>query len=146
MEIPQRTILLVEDNEDDVFAMQWAMKQAKIANPLQIVVHGQEAIDYLSGSGLYANRDQYPLPFLIFLDLKMPFVNGFEVLSWIRQQPALNTIPVVVLTSSDENKDHQRAYALGARSYLVKPPDPEALRELFKSMQSLWSVGGFAPS
>jgi CheY-like chemotaxis protein len=133
------TILLVDDNEDDLFALRRALKKAGIANPQQVVTDGQQAIDYLAGVGQFADRAQFPLPFLVFLDLKMPFRGGFEVLSWIREQPALASMVVIVLTGSDETKDHQRAHALGARSYLVKPPQPADLRAIMESMESFWS-------
>src|SRR4051794_15355706 len=86
MEKLSNTILVVDDNEDDVFALRRALKKANIANPQQIAIHGQDAVDYLSGKGKYADRAQFPLPFLIFLDLKMPFRDGFEVLTWLRTQ------------------------------------------------------------
>lgn len=132
------TILIVDDSEDDVYAIRRALKKANIVNPQQVVVHGQEAVDYLSGSGKFSNRSQFPLPFIIFLDLKMPIRDGFEVLTWIREQPALSGIVVVILTGSDEVKDHQRAYSLGARSYLVKPPKQSDLEQLVQSMESYW--------
>src|SRR6267142_4902399 len=82
-------ILLVEDNEDDVFLMQRAMSKANLRPPLHVAVNGQDAIDYLVGTGAYADRAAYPLPHCIFLDLKLPFVDGFEVLEWLGAQPAL---------------------------------------------------------
>ena len=128
------TILLVEDNEDDIFIMQRALKQGGIMNPLQIVTDGQMALDYLGGQGSYADRARFPFPFIVFLDLKLPRMHGFEVLSWIRQQPALNTLSIVVLTSSDEPKDHDNAQQLGLTSYVVKPPTPQVLKALFDSL------------
>ena len=140
------TILLVEDNEDDVFAMSRALNLGNFTNPLQVVTDGQQAVDYLSGAGQYSDRENYPLPFIVFLDLKLPYVDGFEVLTWIRKQPVLDAIVVVVLTSSAEERDHQRAYALGARSYLIKPPTPECLADIFGSLKSYWiSKIGFSP-
>lgn len=136
------TILLVEDDQDDVFIMQRALRLGKIANPLQVVRDGQEALDYLAGTGRYADRSQYPLPFLIFLDLKMPYLSGFEVLAWLRQQPLLEGIVVVVLTGSAEARDQDRAYALGARTYLVKPPTAKVLHEIFDSLKSYWLAKG----
>src|SRR3954469_23104638 len=96
------TILLVEDNDDDVFAMQRALRKAQITHPVHVVSDGQKAIDYLSGSGTYTDRSNYPLPSLVFLDLKLPYVGGFEVLTWLRAQPDLRHLAVVVLTSSGE--------------------------------------------
>jgi CheY-like chemotaxis protein len=132
-------ILLVEDNDDDVFAMKRALKAAKILNPLQLATDGQKAIDYLSGAGEYANRERFPLPFIVFLDLKLPYVHGFEVLSWLQNNPQLE-IAVIVLTSSAETRDHEKSYKLGARSYLIKPPTPEGLRDVFDSLQSYWQT------
>ena len=132
------TILLVEDNDDDVFAIRRALKNARIGNPLQVVTDGQRAVDYLSGADEYGDRARYPLPFITFLDLKLPYIDGFEVLSWIRQRPALESILVVVLTGSAESRDQERAYALGARSYLIKPPTADSLQGIFQSLNSFW--------
>ncbi|HZM03348.1 MAG TPA: response regulator [Candidatus Saccharimonadales bacterium] len=129
-----KTILLVEDNRDDVFIFKKTLKKAQINNPVNVVANGQEAVDYLSGVNKYSDREKYPLPCVIFLDLKMPYFDGFEVLAWLRAQPSLQSINAVVLSSSDEPNDHQRAYALGTRSYLVKPPRPEEIRRFIVSM------------
>ena len=145
MEQFEPTILLVEDSEDDVFIIKQALKKARIANPLQVVTDGQMALDYLAGTGVYSDRERFPLPFIIFLDLKLPYLSGFDVLAWIRKQEALSLLVVIVLTSSDEQRDQQRAYTLGARSYLVKPPHPEALLELFDSLTNFWSSRGEKP-
>ncbi len=121
------TILLVEDSEDDVFFMRHAFQKAKVTFPLQVVSDGQAALDYLAGIGPYIDRGQYPVPSLIFLDLKMPYVNGFEVLAWLQGQPTSAEIQVVVLTSSPEERDRQQAKELGARAYLVKPATEEMI-------------------
>jgi CheY-like chemotaxis protein len=123
-----RTILIVEDNEDDLFAVTRALKKARISNPVRVVTDGREAVDYLSGAGKFSDRAEFPIPFLIFMDLKLPGLTGFQVMEWIRDQYHLSSIAVVVLTSSDELRDHQRAQALGVRSYLVKPPTVEDLK------------------
>jgi CheY-like chemotaxis protein len=133
-----RALLLVEDNEDDVFLMKRALKEAGIVNPLHIVEDGQEAKDYLAGAGKFADRASYPLPAVVFLDLKLPLVSGHEVLAWIRQQPELESLVIIVLTSSNEASDLSRSYALGANSYLVKPPTPEQLEELAKAFRWYW--------
>ncbi len=130
---PANAILLVEDNEDDVFLMQHALAGAGVANPVRVVENGQEAIDYLAGAGEYQDRVRHPLPVIVFLDLKLPLVSGHEVLAWIRSQPARESLVVIVLTSSDEPSDVRRAYALGANSYLVKPLDARQLIELAKA-------------
>src|SRR5690242_11058819 len=116
-------ILLVEDRDDDVVLAEQALKRACVTNPVRIVKDGNEAIAYLSGQGRYSSRTDHPLPALILLDLKLPGTDGFEVLKWIREQPETRTIPVVVLTSSEQMRDVNRAYALGANSFLVKPLD-----------------------
>jgi CheY-like chemotaxis protein len=126
------TILVVEDNEDDVFALRWALKKAKIGNPVQIVTDGQMAVHYLDARGAYSDREQYPLPSFIFLDLKLPYRNGFEVLAWLRAEPHFDNIPVVILSGSDEERDHERAQALGISAYLVKPATVEQLRSSLK--------------
>ena len=124
---PNQAILLVEDNEDDIFLMRRALKKAEVDLQLQVAMDGREALDYLRGEGRFSDRTLYPIPAMIFLDLKLPYVHGFEVLDWIRQQRSLQKLPVVVLTSSPEERDRQRAHELGARAYLVKPPDREML-------------------
>lgn len=136
------TILIVEDNDDDVFALQRALKKTNTANPQRVLANGREAVAYLSGAGACADRSRHPLPFIVFLDLKMPLMDGFEVLTWWRDQPELKAIVVVVLTGSDELRDHQRAYALGARSYLVKPPGAAELQQLLRSLESYWQRYG----
>jgi CheY-like chemotaxis protein len=128
------TILLVEDNQDDVFLMQRALSKAAIDNPVQVVNDGGSAIDYLAGKGRFAVREKFPLPELIFLDLKLPYFDGFEVLEWIQSQPGINSIRVVILSSSGEIRDRQRANALGVCSYLVKPPTPDQLKAVMVSI------------
>ncbi|HVS54253.1 MAG TPA: response regulator [Opitutaceae bacterium] len=139
MNSPSNTILLVDDDDDDVFALRRALRKAQVTNPVQVVTDGRQAIDYLAGANRFADRVAHPLPFLVFLDLKLPYHDGFEVLTWIRQRAQFEAMIVVVLTGSDEARDHQRAYALGARSYLVKPTTPEELRRLIDSLRSHWS-------
>lgn len=124
-----KTILLIEDNEDDVFLMRRALKKSGVDLPLQVVMDGQEALDYLGATGKFADGSQFPAPSLVFLDLKLPYVHGFEVLSWIRRQTLLKDLPVVILTSSPEERDRQRAHDLGAKAYFVKPPNPEMLQQ-----------------
>jgi CheY-like chemotaxis protein len=131
-------ILLVEDNEDDVFFMQRAMKDARINNPLHVIENGQEAIHYLAGKGRYADRSKFPLPALILLDLKLPFKSGLEVLEWKAGRDDLPPMVCVVLTTSRENDDIEQAYQLGANSYLVKPPSAEKLLSLVNSLKLYW--------
>ena len=138
MTTTNRTLLLVEDNEDDVFLMKRALKGACVVNPLLVVEDGQQALDYLGGAGKFADREQYPLPAVVFLDLKLPLLSGHDVLAWIRRQRELESVVVIVLTSSNEPSDLNRCYALGANSYVVKPPTPEQLEELAKAFKWYW--------
>lgn len=108
------------------------MSKANLGSPIYVAVNGQEAVDYLSGVGKYGDRTLYPLPHCMFLDLKLPFVHGFEVLEWMRSQPSLQEINVIVLTSSPEDRDRQRATELGAKAYLVKPPTAQSLQEVIQ--------------
>ena len=113
--------LLVEDNEDDAYFMQRAFKEAGIKNALFTVTNGEEAIEYIGGRGAFSDRQKYPLPDFIFLDLKMPGLDGFEVLSWLRREQK-SLVRVAMLTSSPEEIDRKRARELGADCYLLKPP------------------------
>jgi len=131
-------ILLAEDDEADILLIRNVFKEIGILNPLHVVRDGDEAIAYLKGEGQYANRAEYPLPSLLLLDLKMPRTNGFEVLQWIRSEPTLRTLRVIVLTSSEQINDVNEAYHLGANSFLVKPRDFSNFITLFKSLHSYW--------
>ena len=114
-------VLLAEDSEDDVIIFRKEMSKASIDFPLFVTKDGEETIAYLKGAGKFGNRSEFPVPDLLLLDLVMPEVTGFEVLEWIREQPGLASLPVVVLTSSETIHDIKLANQLGARSYLVKP-------------------------
>ena len=134
MNSQKSTILLVEDDQNDVFLMEWAMQKAKLSIPMTVAVNGQEALDYLNGVEKYSDRAAYPIPAIILLDLKLPFVHGFEVLRWLRQQPAFRQLNVHILTASDEPRDRQKAAELGADGYLVKPPTPEMLLPILQPL------------
>jgi CheY-like chemotaxis protein len=134
------TILLVEDNENDALLMRHAFKRAGINNSLLRARDGEEAIDYLAGNGVFADRDLYPFPALVLLDLKMPRVDGFEVLRWIRSQMTMKGLPVTVLTSSDQQWDIEKAHELGVTSYLQKPNELYDLVALLKALQSYWTI------
>jgi CheY-like chemotaxis protein len=138
MSEPVPTILVVEDNPTDVMLIRRAFAKAKIGNPLQVVGHGDAAVDYLAGSGAYVDRAQFPLPALILLDLKLPRRSGLEVLQWLRDQDLLRRIPAVVLTSSSQSRDVNRAYDLGANSYLVKPVEFDDLKEMLAKVNVYW--------
>jgi CheY-like chemotaxis protein len=133
-------ILLVEDDPDDVMNIERAFRKAKIANPLRIVNDGDAAVAYLNGDSPYNDREQYPLPTLILLDLKLPRRSGLEVLRWIRENPDVSRLPVVVLTSSRERNDVNTAYDLHVNSYLVKPVAFDALLELVNSLNLYWII------
>jgi CheY-like chemotaxis protein len=138
MDSDGRTILLVEDTEDDVFFMKDTMKRAGLLNPLHVVRDGSKAIDYLNGSGGYSDRKQFPFPCLVLLDLKLPEYSGFEVLDWIRAQAGMKQLPVVVLSGSEIVRDLSLAYQKGANSYVVKPPTREKLEALTKAVGECW--------
>jgi CheY-like chemotaxis protein len=123
--------LLVEDDEDDVFFMKRAFDHAALRNPLHVVTSGEQAIDYLTGKNGYEDRQKFPLPNVIFLDLKMPGLNGFDVLKWIRSEQK-SDVRIAVLTSSPEEIDRRKARELGADCYLLKPPDPSMLKSCCK--------------
>ncbi len=131
------TILLVEDEPADVFRVQRAVRKANLPISLEVVSDGEQAVLYLNGEGSYEDRDRYPLPVLMLLDLKLPRLSGFEVLGWLRES-TIKHLPVVVLTSSEEQVDIERAYALGANSYLTKPIDFNALLEMIQAIGTYW--------
>src|SRR5438477_2531535 len=131
-------ILHVDDDSNDVLLLQQACRKAGLACNLQALNDGDEAIAYLQGADKFANREQYPLPNLVLLDLKMPRLSGFDVLEWLRQDAKCRSLPVVVLSSSNQDADVQRAYALGANSYLVKPVDFETLVEIVRAVHHYW--------
>ncbi len=139
------TVLLVEDDPDDVILTQRAFKKASVANPLHVVTDGEEAVAYLSGQGRFADRAEHPLPMLLLLDLKLLRRSGLEVLEWLRAQPGLRRLPVVVLTSSKESRDVNRAYDLGVNSYLVKPVAFDSLQEMVQSLGFYWLMLNKSP-
>ena len=127
-------IILVEDNEDDAFLMMRALKIAGIATPIKILTDGQQAIDYLSACANGNPEAGHALRSLFFLDLKLPYLNGFEVLAWLRERKEFDAISVIILTGSAEARDRDKAMALGAQNYLVKPPTSETLKTVFDSI------------
>jgi CheY-like chemotaxis protein len=141
-----KPVLLVEDNDDDIFFMRRAFRNASIENPMIVMHDGQSAIDYLGGQGPFGDRTEHPLPGLVLLDIKLPMRTGFEVLNWIRTDPRLKPLVVVVLTTSSETIDIDAAYRLGANSYLVKPPSPGSLLELTRSLKLYWLETNRGPS
>jgi CheY-like chemotaxis protein len=132
------TILLIEDNGDDVALIRRAFKKCNIINPLQVLSDGDRVVDYLAGHGAYADRDRYPLPVLIVLDLKLPKKSGLEVLEWVRGASLIKRIPVVILTSSRESRDLNTAYDPGVNSYLVKPVNFDDLQKVVARLHVYW--------
>ena len=135
------SVLLVEDDLNDIFLVKRAFKLARVKNPLQVVTDGQEAVSYLKGEGKYADREQFPLPKLMVMDIKMPRRSGFEVLEWIKGNPGpLKRIPIVIVSSSEDPADINRAYELGANAYMVKPVDYRAVEHLFEAITQYWGL------
>lgn len=138
--IDNYTILLIEDDPNDVLFLKRALNKNAIHNPVSVLRDGEEAIAYLSGSGPYFDRVKYPFPKVIMLDLKMPRRGGLEVLEWLKEHPELRVIPTIVLTSSKINEDVIKAYGLGANSYMVKPSNFDDLQKLIKTAYEYWSL------
>jgi CheY-like chemotaxis protein len=129
-------ILLAEDNEDDVFFFKAAAKWLGWPHEIRVAANGREAMEILKG--VIAGEGSAPRLSLVLLDLKMPFVNGLEVLQWARGERALDFVPIAVLTSSEQESDIEAAYRLGAAAFLVKPAQPEKMRELLQSLETFW--------
>jgi CheY-like chemotaxis protein len=133
-----KTILLVEDYEDDAILLQMALASAGALNPVVIVKDGEEAVAYLAGEGAYSDRKKFPLPSLVLLDLKMPKMDGFQVMEWVKSQPQFKDIGIFVLSGLEEIKQVEKAYALGARSFLAKPCFPDDVRNLMTGYPEYW--------
>jgi CheY-like chemotaxis protein len=138
-------VLLAEDDEDDVYLIRRAYKAARLRNPLVVVRSGDEVIAYLKGEGPFADRLEYPLPALLLLDLKMPGTDGYEVLKWIRQEPGLRKLRVIVLTGSVSMHDLNLAYQAGANSFLVKPGNFVQFVEILRTLGDFWLGMAEAP-
>jgi CheY-like chemotaxis protein len=139
-----RTILQVEDDSNDVFLLQHALKKVGVKSPFEVVSDGQEAINYLKGEGKFADRQRYPFPCLVLLDLKLPLVMGLDVLKWIRQR--LKTpLVVIVLSASAEDSDISEAYQLGANAFLTKPSEASKLNDMVKAISDFWLTHSTLP-
>jgi CheY-like chemotaxis protein len=136
----QSTILLVEDDENDVYFVKRVFQANHFTNPLQVAENGEIALAYLKGEGIYADRRKYPLPMLIFLDIKMPRVDGFEVLTWMRGDEALKSIPVVMLSSSSMEEDKEKARRLSATAYITKPLEAKELQRIYRVVVEYWEL------
>lgn len=144
--MPHRTILQVDDEDSDAFLLQSVFADVGILEPVHVASDGQQAIDYLSGSGPYGDRERHPLPFLMLLDLKLPKRSGLEVLEWMRQQPHLRQIVVIVFSSSALPSDVRAAYSLGANSFVEKPVAYEKAMEMAKWLKGWWlDTNQFSP-
>ena len=141
----EKTILLVEDNPDDVELAQRALRKNKIKNEVVVASNGVEALDYLFGTGDYEGRNNGTLPVVILLDLKLPKIDGMEVLKRIRADQRTKLLPVVILTSSKEEQDLVNSYNLGANSYIRKPVDFSQFTEAVRQMGLYWLVLNEAP-
>jgi CheY-like chemotaxis protein len=129
-------ILLVEDSRDDAFFLRRAFLKAGLSHPIVDVRNGQQAVNYLSGNALYADRSLYPMPKLVLVDLKMPLMDGFELLAWLQSRPELEQVAVIVISSSAHASDKEKAIKLGAKDYFVKPNTPEELVQLAEGVHA----------
>ena len=131
-------ILVAEDNPHDAFFLKRAFLRAGINAPMHFVDDGEQAVNYLDGNSPFADRQSFPLPNLMLLDIKMPRLDGFGVLRWVRRQPRLCRLPVMVFTSSGEPRDVDLAHELGANAYTVKPSAPDQLLDVVLSVERYW--------
>jgi len=135
--IEQRVILLAEDEDNDVYLLRHALEKSGVSARLFVVADGEDAINYLRGEGRYADRTKYPVPCLILTDLKMPRIDGFELLEWTRRSKQLSGIPVVVLSSSSAPFDQDRANELGSQGYYVKGKISASV-DMFRELEARW--------
>jgi CheY-like chemotaxis protein len=137
----QRPVILVaEDDQNDAFLLRRTLKKVGILNPVQIVEDGAIALDYLRGNNEYKNRDEFPFPGVIITDLKMPKVDGFQILSWLKRHPECGVIPTVVLSASAMEGDVVKAYQAGANCYLQKPNSPAEFETMLKLLFEFWNL------
>jgi len=134
------TILLVEDDENDAMLLRMAFERNGIVNPVQWVKDGLEAVAYLNGEGIYADRAKYPFPEVLLVDLKMPRMTGLELLAWINEHPEFRVIPTIVMTSSRQELDIESAYKLGANTYLTKPIAFDDLAKMVNLTHAYWAM------
>ena len=138
-------VLYVENDDNDVVLMRYAWKKVGVLNPLQVATDGDAALRYLSGAGPYANRVAHPMPSLVLTNLELPRVSGIDVLKWIRAEPAIHTLPVVVLSSWVQAVDVHTAYEARVNGYLEKPPTFDGWRKLVASVNDFWLTRAETP-
>ena len=133
-------ILIVEDDENDALILQRALRKAGFNDPFHLCPNGRDAVCYLKGEGPYQDREKFQFPRILFTDLKMPVMDGFELLQWLRSHPECGIIPAIVLSASQQESDVKRAYLLGANSYFVKPLDSEQLVSMLRVAFDYWQM------
>ena len=138
-------VLVVEDSPNDVLLLQRAFSKGGPDVPLHFARDGQEALDYLGGANHFVDRNLYPLPTLLLVDLKLPGIDGFDIIKWVRKQPGFNDLRIVVLSSSNEPSDISRAHELGANAYHVKPNDPNAFIGMVEGLRTYWAKKNMEP-
>lgn len=138
MSYVQHTILMVDSDQDMAHFIMLALQRVGVITPVQMVGTAEEAIDYLKGDGEYQDRESFPLPLLLLLELKLPGMSGLEFLGWLRQEPVLNRAPVIVLTRPGPESEIERAYELGCNSFLVKPASFNTLLVMMQALVQYW--------
>lgn len=133
------TILVAEDTEDDAFFLRRAFRAIGMKNPVQILTDGDKVLDYLRGEAEFCDRAKYPFPSVLFLDIKMPRVDGFGVLEWLRDHQQCKVIPTIMFSSSEQPEDVERAYQLGANAYFVKPVSSAELEDMMRYAYEFWA-------
>jgi CheY-like chemotaxis protein len=140
--MPSAVVLYVEDEETDSILMRMAFERAGLGDTLKVVADGRQAIAYLAGEGVYKDRIRYPMPAVIVLDLNLPIIPGFGVLDWIREQAALQSVPVIIFSSSNLDEDKTKARVRGADDYMEKPATGLEFRALVLRLKDRWLNGG----
>ncbi|MGO8701324.1 MAG: response regulator [Limisphaerales bacterium] len=128
-------IVIVDDDSDEAALIKRAVLSLRPKSPIRTVLGGKELLQYLEGEGCYADREEFPPPGVILLDLRMPEMNGFELLEWIKNEPRHSGIPVIVISSFDRQREIRKSYQLGARTFLSKPVNPESIRDAIRALR-----------
>jgi CheY-like chemotaxis protein len=138
MNFGSKIVLYVEDDPNDVVLLEHALKRAQVDLRMVTLGDGQEAIDYMSGHGIFSDRGRFPIPAIILLDLKMPRISGIDFLRWLRERPEFCSVVVIVFSSSELRSDVSAAYRMGANSFVTKPTAPDARNQLIHSLRGWW--------